>query len=302
MAATVICLGEAMVELSLSDATPDVAGIGFAGDTLNTAIYLKRCAPALTVRYATKVGRDSLSDRLVAQMSEEDLDTSLVLRDATRGPGLYAITTDAEGERSFQYWRDTSAARAMFEAPGLTFEDLERADVLYFSAITLAILPEAVRTSLTAWLPKFREGGGRLCFDSNYRPKLWPDTDTARRDVEAVWRQTDIGVPSLDDEMTLFGDGDEDAVLSRLKSWGVLTGALKRGEKGPRPLDGGEAPPCPPAPTVVDSTAAGDSFNGGYLAARLTGAPESEALMAGHRLASTVVGKRGAIIAKRDMP
>ena len=41
----VVCLGEVMVELSLNDATPDTAGIGFAGDTFNTCVYLKRKAP-----------------------------------------------------------------------------------------------------------------------------------------------------------------------------------------------------------------------------------------------------------------
>ena len=52
------------------------------------------------------------------------------------------------------------------------------------------------------------------------------------------------------------------------------------------------------AKTVVDTTAAGDSFNGGYLAAKLSGAAQDIALMAGHKLAMKVVGYRGAIIPK----
>jgi 2-dehydro-3-deoxygluconokinase len=47
---------------------------------------------------------------------------------------------------------------------------------------------------------------------------------------------------------------------------------------------------------VVDTTAAGDSFNGAYLAAWLAGAAQAEALMAGHACARHVVQVRGAIV------
>ena len=57
-------------------------------------------------------------------------------------------------------------------------------------------------------------------------------------------------------------------------------------------------PDFPPADKVVDTTAAGDSFNGGYFAALLQGKSEAECLLGGHNLASLVVGAPGAIIAK----
>lgn len=284
-----------MVELSLSDATPDLAGVAFAGDTFNTAVFLKRAAPSLDVAYATKLGKDRFSDRIVAMMQDEALDTSLVLRSAERMPGLYAITTDAEGERSFTYWRDNAAVRTLFEAPALDLSELAKADVFYLSAITLAVLPESDRAALFNWLPGYRSNGGKFAFDSNYRPKLWPSQAVAQRAIQMAWRMTDIALPSVDDEMDLFGDDTAEAVMSRLKGWGVESGALKCGGDGPRSLSGATTPPCPPAPKVIDSTAAGDSFNAGYLAARLTGQDESSCLLAGHTLASRVVQQRGAI-------
>jgi 2-dehydro-3-deoxygluconokinase len=51
-----------------------------------------------------------------------------------------------------------------------------------------------------------------------------------------------------------------------------------------------------PAPEVVDTTAAGDSFNAGYLARRLAGGTVGEALAAGSTLAARVVGGRGALV------
>ena len=83
-----------------------------------------------------------------------------------------------------------------------------------------------------------------------------------------------------------------------LNNSGVLRGALKCGEGGPESLGDPVKQEYPAAETVVDTTAAGDSFNGGYLAALLTGADQKAALMAGHMLARKVVGTKGAIIPK----
>ena len=297
----VICLGEVMVELSLNDATPDTAGIGFAGDTFNTCIYLKRRAPRLSVAYATKLGQDKLSDRIVTLMETEALATDLVLRSPDRMPGLYAISTDDRGERSFLYWRDRAAVRTLFEPPALDLAALKGTGLLYLSAITLAILTQDARDRLFDGLAALQASGTTLAFDSNYRPALWPDKATAQTEIERAWRMADIGLPSVDDEMALYGDADETAVLARLNAWGVTDGALKRGAEGPVALDGTAAPACAPAPKVVDSTAAGDSFNGGYLAARLTGAPAPVALKAGHDLAALVVQHRGAIMPRDAM-
>jgi 2-dehydro-3-deoxygluconokinase len=303
----VICLGEAMVELSLRDdaagagsggtepGAPGSAAIGYAGDTLNVAVYLRRAAPVLGVAYATRLGEDPFSDAMEGLMLREGLDTGLVSRAPDRLPGLYAIITDPAGERSFHYWRGEAAARDVMT--DLEHEDI-RARLLYLSGITLAILPPDDRARLLSWLPDLRAGGTRIAFDSNYRPRLWPDAGSAREAMEAAWRACDIALPSADDEAALWGDADEAATLDRLRAWGVGDGALKRGAAGPLGLDGTEGA-YPPAERVVDTTAAGDSFNGAYLAARLEGASQAAALRAGHDMAAWVVGHAGAIVPRR---
>jgi 2-dehydro-3-deoxygluconokinase len=59
---------------------------------------------------------------------------------------------------------------------------------------------------------------------------------------------------------------------------------------------------CEPVAHVVDTTAAGDAFNGGYLAARIAGLDIEHAVRAGHRLAGAVVQHRGAIIPLEATP
>jgi len=55
-------------------------------------------------------------------------------------------------------------------------------------------------------------------------------------------------------------------------------------------------------PQVVDTTAAGDSFAGAYLATRLAGGSAEAAAAAGNRLAAVVVQHRGAVIPLEAMP
>lgn len=297
----IACIGECMVELTLPRDSGGETRVGFAGDTFNAAVYLKRAAPEIEVAYVTAVGTDALSDRMVAAFAAEDLDTGLLERRADRAPGLYAISVDAKGERSFTYWRDSAAARTLFLPPThVTPDRLAGFDLIYLSGITVAILTPEGRAALLDFLPGYRAAGGRVAFDSNYRPRLWPDADTARRELAAFWRLTDVGLPSIDDEMALWGDRDADAVLARLAALGVHAGALKRGAEGPLPIGPCDALPAfPRIETVVDTTAAGDSFNGAYLAAMMTGADEAGRLAAGHAMASEVIGHPGAIIPRR---
>ncbi len=298
---SVACVGECMVELALP-AEGDASGaarIGFAGDAANVAIYLRRSAGAsVEVAFVSAVGDDALSARMTAFLADEGLRTDLIERRAGRSPGLYAISLDADGERSFAYWRETSAARTLFEPPcRVTPERLRGFDLVYLSGISLAVLSATARCDLRAFLADYRAEGGRVAFDSNYRPRLWPDAETARREIGALWRLTDIGLPSLDDEIALWGDADETAALARLRACGLRAGALKRGAAGPRAIGwDGAVPNFVPERRPLDTTAAGDSFNGAYLAARLTGALPRECLEAGHALASRVIRHRGAII------
>jgi 2-dehydro-3-deoxygluconokinase len=275
-----------MIELSMANET---AQVGVAGDTLNTAVYLHRTAPKLSVDYLTCLGDDPFSTRILDFISGQGLGTSAVRQIAGASPGLYAITTTPAGERSFTYWRSASAARHMFA--DANFDELADYDALYLSGISIAILPHSVRLALLAWL---ETAPLKVIYDSNYRPRLWDCVEHARQITSALWDRSDIALPSIDDEMQLFEESAEAVIARFAKHRG--TGALKRGEDGPLSLGEDVQQGYPSAAGVVDTTAAGDSFNGGYLGALLSGQSQSEALMAGHNLAATVVQHRGAII------
>ena len=291
-----LAIGEVMAEIRT--AGDDGFALGFAGDTYNTAVYAAReIGVPDAVAYLTRVGSEPLSAALMERAAGEGIDTTHVAVDPDRNIGIYSVSTDAHGERSFHYWRADSAARRLF-AVEETAMFMPGAEIIYLSGITLAILAPAARHRLVEALAARRAAGTRIAFDSNYRPKLWEDAAAARAAMQALWEVTDIALPSIDDEMELFGDSGEAAVIDRFaeRSWEGI--AIKRGIRGPVSphLDAAAHPDFPPADRVVDTTAAGDSFNGGYLAAFLAGKDEAARLAAGHALAARVVGAPGAII------
>jgi 2-dehydro-3-deoxygluconokinase len=292
--ARIVLIGEAMLELSKKG---EGWSLGYGGDTLNTAIHLARSDH--DVSYLTALGDDPFSDDLKRRWAAERLDTSLILTDPARNPGLYAITTDDSGERSFTYWRGDSAARGMFELVGIeaALASAETADLIAYSLITLAILPPAAREQLFALCRRVRASGGRVAFDGNYRPRLWAsqaETIAARDTAIAC---ADIGLPTLEDETMLSGETDAEAVTAHWTGLGCTETIVKLGAKGCRLPDGSILPP-PEILSPIDTSGAGDAFNGGYLAARMKGAEVAQAALAGHRLAGWVVMRRGAIPAK----
>jgi 2-dehydro-3-deoxygluconokinase len=292
----IACLGEVMIEVARTGG--DTARIGVAGDTFNTAVYLSRALGPGRLAYVTALGADRQSDRILEALKAEALDTNAVARIQGHMPGLYLIDTDAKGERSFSYWRSTSAARRMF-APesGLTPAFLDGVDTLYLSGISIAILDPKSRDLLAEGIARFRSRGGRVAFDSNYRPVLWPDVSTARAEVLRFIGLTDIAFPSQDDEAALFGVAGVEAILERYEAAGIRQGALKCGAEGAIALDGSQMRRLAAKDvTVVDTTAAGDSFNAGFLAALDKGGDMATCLASAATLAERVIAVRGAIL------
>jgi 2-dehydro-3-deoxygluconokinase len=268
--------------------------LGYGGDTLNTAIHLARLGN--DVSYLTALGSDPFSDQLRQDWQAEGLDLSLVFTHPKRTAGLYAVTIDAGGERSFAYWRESSAARDMFELADIDL--LRRAvtgcDLFYFSLISLAILPASGRAALTGFAATVHQAGGLVAFDGNFRPKLWEQAGQAVAARDAAIRGADIGLPTLDDERALSGLEDAAAVAAHWQELGCAETLVKLGQHGCRLPDGQASAPADRL-DPVDTSGAGDAFNAGYLDARLRGAEPEKAAAAGHALAGWTIMRPGAI-------
>ena len=273
----------------------------YGGDTLNTAVYLARLEVA--VDYVTALGDDPWSEEMIAGWAAEGIGTEKVARLPGRVPGLYIIQTDARGERRFLYWRDSAPARVLFDGPETTdiVEALPGYDLLYFSGITLSLYGDTGRTRFVEALDRAQAQGCRIAFDTNFRPRGWPDRALAQAAYRIAFERADIVLASTEDLELLFGAAGVQELLSHRVSAELV---LKLATPACRVIsaDRDEEIRAEPVADVVDTTAAGDSFAAAYLAARLSGVEPREAARAGHRLAGAVVRHPGAIIPQAAMP
>ncbi|MBV9555518.1 MAG: sugar kinase [Pseudolabrys sp.] len=295
----VASIGECMIELSKTkDGTLTQS---YGGDSLNTAVYLARLG--VSVDYLTALGDDPWSDEMLRVWQAENVGTGRVIRVPGKLPGLYFIDVGANGERRFYYWRQNSAARLLFALPetaGIEAALLDY-DVIYLSGISISLYEAAGRARLFAALDKARQRKRRVAFDTNFRPRGWPDVETARTAFRDMLRRSDVVFASVEDMQLLFGNDGLDELPSSNPDVEVVH---KLDESTVRIFYRGEQHKvaAPQVRNSVDTTAAGDSFAAAYLAARLEGADVVAAAKSGHRLAGEVVCHRGAIIPKAAMP
>jgi 2-dehydro-3-deoxygluconokinase len=295
--ARVVCVGEVMIEMTRGSDGRFALGCG--GDTFNTAVYLARAG--IPSAYATALGDDPFSDGILRLAAAESVATDLVLRAPGRMPGLYLIETDAKGERHFHYWRDAAPARELFELPdwGRIAEGLLHAKLIYFSGITLSLFSNNGLGRFLAAVEMARQQGALVAFDGNFRPQGWKgDLPRTRAVFMEALKRVDIALPTFDDEAVLWGDPSPEATVARLQAFGIGEIAVKNGQHSALVAAGGEREfvPVPEVVAPVDTTAAGDSFNAGYLAARLSGDKPNVAAAAAHRLAAEKIRHRGALM------
>ena len=282
--------------LELSPANQTDYSLGFGGDTLNTAIYFDRLSGE--VDFETALGDDHLSENMIRAWEKENVGTNLVKRTPGALPGLYMIQTDDEGERSFHYWRKNAPARTLIEDWPEVLTSLNAFPAIYLSGITLSLYSPQSRIALFNFLDKYRAQNGQVIFDINYRPASWPDKTEALATFDEMLKRTDTALPSFDDEKLLHGEHSKTECLERYLTAGAKEVVIKDGVNGCLLHTNNQSVllPVPAKVTPIDTTAAGDSFNGAYLAARLNGASAERAVAQGQACAALVIQHRGAIV------
>lgn len=289
-------IGECMVELS--PAGDGLMRQSYAGDVFNSLWYASAAlGPAWATRFFTAVGTDPVSSEMLDYIGSAGIECSGVVRIPDRRPGLYMIRLDG-AERSFTYWRESSAARLLASDRERLRAAVADASVIYLSGITLAILPPADAAALLDLMRERRAAGATIAFDPNIRPVLWGDRQLMRETLMAAASAASIVLPGFDDERAAFGDASPQATAERYATAGADLVVLKDGAGSVlvRTSAGLQEYRTPPVNDAVDTTGAGDSFNGAFLARFVESGDVAASVAAGQSCAAAVIRHRGALI------
>ncbi len=292
-------IGECMVELrAMSAATLHQS---FAGDVYNSAVYLKRCFPQVTTSVVTALGQDNLSKKMLERFESEQINTQLVFAHDTKVPGMYYIETDEHGERSFIYWRNDSAAKKVVDfLDADALEQLSQGDMFFFSGISLAIIEKSAREDFWKVVKQLKDAGVKIVFDPNYRARLWNSVEETKEQYHLAFTFADITLPGVEDLTTLYDVHSVEAVVEYLKPYQIEEIVVKNGPESVVTKEGDtlQSHTIIPVTNVVDTTSAGDAFNGVYLGARLSDKSISSAVQLAAKAAGTVIQQPGAIAPK----
>jgi 2-dehydro-3-deoxygluconokinase len=277
-------IGECMVEFHAAEplATATQFRKGYGGDVLNALVSAAR--QGARTAFVTRVGDDPFGPGLRAAWAGEGIDVAHA--PLTPGEnGVYFISLDARGERSFTYRRAGSAASHL-SPTDIDEACIASARCVLLSGITQAISPSARAATLAA-AQLARRHGVTVAYDPNYRPRLWADLETARAACAEMLPFVDILLPSMP------ADAD---VLPEVPHELVPHVVVKHGEEGCEVwVDDTRTVVPAVAATVVDTTGAGDAWNGAYLSAVLRGEAPVEAAAVANRVAAAKLAYRGAV-------
>lgn len=264
MTADILCLGEPILEFNQQ---PDGNYLpGHGGDTSNCAIAAAR--QGASVGYVTHVGADTFGNSFMDLWANEGVDVTNVTRVSDAHTGVYFVTHGSEGHE-FSYFRAGSASSRM-GAGDLPVKALQQSKILHVSGISQAISETAADAVFEA-MKIVKAAGGQVSYDTNLRLKLWP-LERARAVTHAAMAQCDIALPGLEDAQQLTGLEDPDAIADFYLNLSAKLVALTLGAEGTlvatpdarkhvrgRKVD------------AIDATAAGDTFDGAFLARLVSG-------------------------------
>jgi 2-dehydro-3-deoxygluconokinase len=291
--------GECMLELVNKSDTQ--LAKSFAGDLYNSSVYLKRAFPELNVEFMSCIGQDILSKELLQRLHNEKIGSQFLPQITSHHLGCYMVVTDPFGERSFIYWRSDSAAKRMVSAlSDNQSAALDKAGVFFFSGISVAILLDEERALFWQKLERMKQAGVLIIFDPNYRPQLWASPQVAKTNIELAFRLADVLLPGVDDFHKLYGLSEVEQCIEFCQQFAPKELLIKQGEKNVHIVNaqGHVVVPVVASTNVVDTTSAGDAFNGVYIGARLSGYDPATAALAASAAASKVIETPGAIMPK----
>ena len=295
-------IGEILIDLTQSGKTEQ--GIPkFDANPGGAPANLAVAAARLGARTAFigRVGNDSFGDYLKRCLAENGVDVRGMSVDEKARTTLAVVALDERGERTFSFYRDPSAD-VNLSMEHVPMELLGGTKVLHFGSVSLTAEP--ARTATLEAAKTAKASGAYVSYDPNYRASLWPDEETAVRNMTEPLSMVDILKVSDEELPLLTGCTDPEKGSARLTDQGVRLVLVTLGAEGAFYRFDGHTGHVPGVPCQVgDTNGSGDTFFGAALSQlvklssldQLT-VPELRRILAfANKAASITTSRHGAI-------
>ena len=229
--------------------------------------------------YLTKVGNDGFGEFLIETLKDEGVDVSFISKSNDYNTSLAFVSFTEDGEREFSFFRK-AAADLYFTAGDFKGVKFERGDVLEFGSV--ALQTEVAKATHKYLIRRAREAGATICFDPNLRLNLWDDKEELREVVKEFATYADVIKVGEDELEFISGLTGEEAVKT-LFGGNLKVLLLTNGGKGAKIYLNGVLI-CKHGGykvKTVDTTGAGDSFFGAFIAQLLESGATVENLLSG---------------------
>lgn len=283
----IITIGECLIELSSNESLhyTDTLTKYYGGDTLTTAVAASRLGSK--VGFITKVGNDFFKDFLIESWKNENLDISQV-KISEEYNGMYLIARPQNGRlKELSYYRKKTAATKL-SIDDVSEEYVKSAKIIYATGIVQSLslyLKEAIKKTFEY----AKKESLIVAYDPNFNPLLMKKEDALAFLDDVVSNVDVLFLNSKSDAEELLELTSVDKIIKHFWDLGVGTVVVKSIEKGGYYTGyNGDIVFTKLFVTenIIDSTGAGDAFNGAFLHAISHGATVIEAT----KLASVVSG------------
>ena len=263
-----LCIGEILADMIGEEKNGITTYERKAGGApFNVACALKKFGR--DVKFVGSVGDDLIGQFLIKYAKDFGMDTAYIHQNTERNTTLAFVELNEEGERSFCFYRKSTADYAM---PNVSDELIKSTDIVCIGSLMLAD-EDCVKYALEI-INRAHAFGKTVAFDVNYRTDIFRDTESAVKTYKKILAQADI-VKFSEDEVETFTQDYVNSLNDKL----VLITLGKEGSEWRYKGKTNKVPAITVKP--IDTTGAGDAFFAGALSVldKNAGVPLTEQLL-----------------------
>lgn len=257
------------------------------GSVANTACAIARLE--IPVLFAGTCGLDAYGQMLKRGLDREGVDTSLLRMEPDKPTQLVLLVLNEQGDRTAFACPAHLGSQHSILPDQIPADIVERISWLHVTGMMLREDP-AASTQLDL-MRRCRDAGVPVSFDINVRVEALQNELFAKNLGLAKELADYILGSSFDEIPLLAGERDAELAAQKLAAHGAAV-ISRSGDQGADLFRTGTRIHAPAFPvTVADTVGAGDAFDGAFIAAKLTGLSDADAMQEANAAAAICVSK-----------